>query len=65
MAYVQRKFPPSGVTVTEVGNTPATACEPTTATAAAAANKRAIQVRRIIRSTLRVEATPWAWVAAE
>src|SRR5438105_15495902 len=54
MEYGQRKFPASGVTVTETGMIPARAGAELTATAATAAtNRRAIQVRRIMRSILR------------
>src|SRR5438552_16783254 len=48
MAYVQRKLPASGVTVTDTGMIPAEAVPETARAATAAANMREIKVRRII-----------------
>src|SRR5437762_10050232 len=51
MAYVQRKLPASGLTVTDTGSSPAVAVGATAAATAAAANRRAIHVPRIKRSS--------------
>src|SRR5438067_1749130 len=51
MAYVQRKLPASGLTVTDTGKSPAVAVGAVAAATAAAANRRAIHVPRIKRSS--------------
>src|SRR5262245_49597776 len=49
--YVQRKLPASGVTLTDTGSNPALAGVATAAATRAAANRRAIEVRRIMWSS--------------
>src|SRR5262245_56179250 len=49
--YVQRKFPASGWMLTDTGSSPALAGVATTPATSAAANRRAIQVRRIMWSS--------------